>query len=275
MTPARTSAPTSHLEFPLRDQKAVGGRTSQALALLRPELLAMEPALILPVNLDVPAAAMTVLGSLELVRSFEPALTGIFGADATRPIERLELLALAALGAHAQWRMVDAGRNVRLQVRELTGIRDVLRAEAGALILHRVIAAGVIDELVGGKRSEDLCLDVLQLVSVFQRHWDVIEGGSGVGRLSLVRAENLADELLLALAERGQRQLSPAADLRNRAFSLMVHTYDDVQRLITFLRWKERDYEAIAPSLWAKRAARPRPQRKRTKADATLTKTPR
>lgn len=252
------------------DATWAGGMSSQALELLRDELLAMDPARIIPINVDLPAAAMTVLTTLAEVRSYQPALNEIFGADKTRCIDRLELVARAALGAHARWSVRPRDKDMRSLVRKLSKARDVLVAEVRPLILHGVIQPSAVDELVGGQRFDSLCLDVLQLVSIFQGQWVAVRPVSGLDEAYLARAENLADELVLALSERRQPPLSPEADLRNRAFSLMAHTYDDVRRLITYLRWKKGDQDVIAPSLWtrsstARRGRAPRAKRTRTK----------
>lgn len=258
------SGSISALDLPVAPSPS--GLASQALEQLRGELLAMDPARVLPVNVDVPAAAMTVLGALEGVRALQPALAALCGAERTQPIERLELVARAALAAHARWSMAPTDDPVGVRVRTLTKMRDVLLAELRALIAHGVVPAGVINELVGGQRFDSLCLDVLQLVSVFQQRGLRISRTTAIDAAYLGRAENLADEVLVALAERRLPQPSEAADLRDRAFSLMVHTYDDVRRLISYLRWKEGDAAAIAPSLYAKRTRR---GRRKKASDAT------
>jgi hypothetical protein len=231
------------------------------LALLRDELLAMPPAAVLPVNIDVFGAAMTVLAVLPLVTSYEPALTACFGVEQTRCIARLEPVARAALAAHARWTVAGAGESPGELARRLMTIRDTLRTEARALVLHGVLHAGVLRELVGGKAFDSLVLDVLQLTTVFQTHRDAIAGRSGIDERYLARAEQLVDDMATALGHEELRPKSDAAELRDRAFSLMAHTYDDVRRLISYLRWKERDAEQIAPSLYANRTRRSRGRR--------------
>jgi len=102
--------------------------------------------------------------------------------------------------------------------------RDTLRAEARALVLHGVLEAGVLRELVGGKRFDRLALDVLQLTSVFQAHRDAIAGRSGIDERYLARAEQQVDDMLTALGHKALGPQSAAAELRDRAFSLMAHT---------------------------------------------------
>jgi len=46
-----------------------------------------------------------------------------------------------------------------------------------------------------------------------------------------------------------------AADVRRRADTLFVRAYDEVRRIVAYLRWHEGDADSIAPSLYAKRKA--------------------
>ncbi|WP_437980893.1 hypothetical protein [Sorangium sp. So ce117] len=47
-----------------------------------------------------------------------------------------------------------------------------------------------------------------------------------------------------------------AADRRARAFSLLVHAYDQTRRAVAYLRWDEEDADTIAPSLYKGRTGR-------------------
>jgi hypothetical protein len=45
---------------------------------------------------------------------------------------------------------------------------------------------------------------------------------------------------------------------RARALSRLVRVYEEVRRMVTFLRWHQDDVDAITPSLWAGRHRRGR-----------------
>lgn len=63
--------------------------------------------------------------------------------------------------------------------------------------------------------------------------------------------------------------VSEAADVRQRAFTLFVRTYDELRRAMSYLRWHEDDVDSIIPSLWSGKA-----QRKRDAADPGPEPTP-
>ena len=47
-------------------------------------------------------------------------------------------------------------------------------------------------------------------------------------------------------------------ELRARALSRLVRVYEELRRMMTFLRWHQDDVHAITPSLWANRGRRGR-----------------
>ncbi|WP_200850180.1 hypothetical protein, partial [Klebsiella pneumoniae] len=47
---------------------------------------------------------------------------------------------------------------------------------------------------------------------------------------------------------------SPSGELRRRAYSVFVQTYDEVRRAMTYVRWEEDDVDEIVPSLYAGRS---------------------
>lgn len=249
---------------------ATDSSSSEALDVLRDELLAMDPRTLVPVNLDVPTCALLVMGVVKDLEVYRPALSELCGADRIRCLDRLDLVARAALIAHARRQAFDTGVNLQPAAAELTKIRDALHAEARALVARDVLHPGVLGELVGRNGFKNLCVDVLQLVSVFDANWFAIEGASGITRSYLARAETLADRLALALGERAQAGVTAAADIRQRAFTLLLDTYDDARRIITYLRWKEGDYDRIAPSFYANRGTGRRRGRASEEAGASV-----
>lgn len=229
-----------------------------ALDLVREELLGMDPSTLLPINVDIVAAATLVLGVVEELPSYREGLLEIFEPEWLRPLDRLELLAHAALQAHARHRACEAPANLTPLVRELTKLREVLAAEVRSLVVRDVLDGEVIGALTGLHGPKNLCVDVLQLVAVFRTNWPTLEGKTGVTPDHVERADVLCARLAKAIGKREQAGLSAAADLRNRAFTLLSRTYDDARRLLTFLRWREGDHDEIAPTFWSGRQTKRR-----------------
>jgi hypothetical protein len=223
---------------------------AQPLDIVREELLALDGRALIPINVDVAASALRVLGAAQDIASHREELVGFFGEEMTRSIDRLELLARATLQAHAKHKAAESGAEIAPLSSQLGTTRDALLAEVRALIARGVLSGSLITELSPGHGHQNQVVDVLQLVSVLRDNWDVIEHETGLALRYIDRADALANELALAVGQRGQGARSPAADLRQRAFTLLAQTYDDVRRMITFLRWKRGDAERIAPSFF-------------------------
>ena len=72
----------------------------------------------------------------------------------------------------------------------------------------------------------------------------------------LEAADALAGQVLTGIASRTgtSTEVADAADIRRRAFTLLLDTYNDARRAVAYLRYKEGDADSIAPSLYAGRA---------------------
>lgn len=80
-----------------------------------------------------------------------------------------------------------------------------------------------------------------------------------LSRADVEQASADAEAFLTALGIRNQPDSGKLeAQLRDRAYTVLVRTYDEVRRLLAFLRWEEGDADRIAPSLFAGRSARKR-----------------
>jgi hypothetical protein len=259
MTTTTSMSPTANTDTLSADHAPVSVRDDlvapQAVDLALPELLALDPRDLLPVNVDVGSASLVVLGAAAQIQSYRDQLVTKFGEEEAKAVDRLQLLAQVALEAHATHRqLVDLGVDVLALSNQVVEARHVLLAEVRALIARKVLSAGVIGELQGTHGYKNQCLDVLQLVSLMKRNWTLIQSKTGLPMEDIDRAEALAHQLALALGVREQGPRSPSGDLRQRAYTLLATTYDDARRMITYLRWKERDADRIAPSLFRGRS---------------------
>ncbi len=241
--PATTPSPTEPTPAP-------NAFPAQALEVLQRELLAIHPRELLGINVDVAAAALVVIGAAPEIRGYRAELVALCGEEMTKSVDRLEIVARAALQAHAAHRTIEGGIEVHRLSTELRKIREGLLAEVRALIARDALPAETILELQGPHGFKNQCVDVLQLVSILKDEWDVLAPETGLTALYLDRAEAAANALATAVGIRNQAARSPAAELRQRAYTLMATTYDDARRMLTFLRWREGDADRIAPSLF-------------------------
>ena len=127
-----------------------------------------------------------------------------------------------------------------------------------SLVKRKLADGSEIAELRGNVGFQNQITDTLQLVGFFRRHWARIEAVTPVTTSDLEQASTLAASLANALGEReqGPASTSAPAEVRTRAYTKLVVTWDEIRRVVTFLRWHKGDADAIAPSLWAGRGGR-------------------
>lgn len=233
--------------------------SSTALDALRAELLAIPRRDLLRVNLDVARAALVVIGAAPDIRAYRADLVDLFCEERAAIVDRIELVARAALHAHSTLRSLEAGAEVPALSAEVVSFREVLVAVVRTLVARRLLADTVLRELQGSAGFTNQSLDVLQLTSMLSERWADLGPHTGLDLAYLRRAESAANALATAVGIRNQASRSSTADLRQRAFTLLAREYDEARRLITCLRWHEGDADRIAPSFMG----RPRGGRKK------------
>lgn len=241
-------------------------RYREAYERMRPRYMAMPAEEILAPNLDVPVAAVQVIGCGGKIAVHAEAASEFPGYDGC--FETLESAALGAAHAHNLAMAASAAAPIPALVDELTVTRDNLTTDIGAAVKRGLISGDALKGLRGTRGFANLAFDVMTACTVARENWPVLEGRSAITTAELDRAEELADRLAAAvgLKEQGALIDSQSTDMRNRAFTTFVKTYDMVRKYISFLRWIEGDVDEIAPSLYAQRGA----GRRRPSEDDTL-----
>jgi hypothetical protein len=74
-------------------------------------------------------------------------------------------------------------------------------------------------------------------------NWATIAGKTAIQRSEIDQAQSLAERLITRAYHREQARAVAAETPRNRqkAFTLFVSTYDQIRRVISFVRWNEGD----------------------------------
>jgi hypothetical protein len=231
---------------------------------LLPELEAIPVCDILTVNLDVSAAVSTVLGTLPEVQSLREEMLRELPALDITCVDRLEEYAHALLYAQARCVTRSETRDDLMALAE-EGMRTrtVLYSDATALCCRGLIDEKRIADYKGLNGYRNIASDIHILVSVMLENWEALEGKCPAQRSELERAWKVANGLLrlIGLREQAPAAAAKSANDRGRAYTLFIRAYDEVRRGVTWLRWRTRDADDIAPSLYA--------GRKRRRADAS------
>jgi hypothetical protein len=255
-----TAAPFSGLDW------------EQAYESVKSDLLALTPDALLSINLDIPSAVATAAGVLPEINALRAQIqTELPGFN----IESFDKLAQYAMAAgHADSMLaVSTGPQEQLRaiVEEAGALREVLRSDAQALAKRGLIAQGSLMNLSGQRGYKNIAADLRNLVNILRANWDRIESKCATTKAEIDRAALLSSSLIqgVGLREQGPSELSDLAEMRVRAYSLFVGTYQDVRRAVAYLRGSEGDVDSIIPSLHASRNRRTRKAKEPVVEDAT------
>jgi len=215
-----------------------------------------------PINLDVPTTVTTVLGAWPEILALRAQVAVLPNFDIGR-FDKLRDYALALAHTHGAYRGLAAPPDGVVKLAEqLASTRDMLFADAMALAKRGVFDEARVMKLRSGPGYKNLAFDVVGLVQILRERWADIANRTGVQQAELDQAAQLAQRLVTSVGIKEQQPVTAngVALLRQQAYSLLLHAYDEVRRAISFLRWHEQDVESIAPSLWSGRGTRPAPE---------------
>ncbi|KYG03047.1 hypothetical protein BE21_53640, partial [Sorangium cellulosum] len=228
-----------------------------------PEIEALSPDRLIAMNLDVPRMVSQVLGVLPGLRALRPAVAEHLPTFELALLDRLETYALAAWYAHLLWLSSgDAESAVKPLLAEAAPLRENLLGDAEALARRGLLDAEAVADIRAGQGHIDTANDLVALSALFSASWSEIAGKTAATEEEVKRAGEVGPQLLAALGIREHGKgpgPTEAADKRARAFSLLVHAYDQIRRAVAYLRWDEEDADVIAPSLYKGRTGRATP----------------
>ena len=230
----------------------------EAYKRVEPELIALSPDDLAPINLEIASAVATVLflwaGILKLRDTIVRELVGF---DIVR-FDKIEDYAMA-LGHSNTMHLIAAQPPDELQAihDESAAMRETLYTDTMALIRRGFVKEASIKELKGSIGYKNIAIDLQILATVLKANWPTIEGKCGIQMSELDHALKLSTVMfsIVGFRENGSDAKVATADMRARAYTLFTRAYDDASRAIILLRWHEGDADSIAPSLHPGRSA--------------------
>jgi hypothetical protein len=222
----------------------------------KPERDAIRPEDLIRVNVDVPSAVATVLGTLPEVTALRADVVKNLPTFDIAHLDRLHTYAMALSHAFVQSKSStsEVDKLQELNV-EATALRDTLHEDVKALARRGLVNPEAFRTCKGLMGYKIVATDLQVLATVARGNWGAIQGKCGITLDELDRAEKVAAHMLrlVGLREQAPEAVAAAAEDRDRAFTLFMRSYDQVRRAVLFLRWDEGDHDKIAPSLYAGR----------------------
>lgn len=212
-------------------------------------------------NVDPSVAVSVILGALPGLQPLRDAMCKQLPDTPVHRIDALETYCYAALHVYtASLTTTDAERDIVALMAEATPLRKRLLMDAVPAAERGLLDAEGLDQVPRGIGRFDVARALLALGALFREGWSKLKGRTAVTDAELQQATKLGVDLLAAL---GHEDQSPAPTrevlaLRMRAYSLLLDTWDECRRAVTYLRWHEDDVADFTPALTGPRGPRAR-----------------
>ena len=205
-----------------------------------------------PMNVDVPAAASIAMAVATRIQGLVKEAAREVPNAQRRYLERLADYAKAAWFAYLMNQSrVDPSEVARL-LEEATALRGKLVIWADALVHSGIFDAHAVAAIREGAGNKDVAGDLVALSAIYRAQHAVIVGKCDVTDADIARAGELGMQLFAAVSTREQA-IAPsttetAVQLR-RAWTLLDRAYNQVRRIVTYLRWDSDEIDLLVPSL--------------------------
>ena len=227
-------------------------RTAAAFERVKADLFALSADELQQVSLDITAAFSTVMGVLPEVRALRDQMVKDLPAFDVARFDKLEDYALALAFTQSKYLLATQPPD-DLEPLSLQNLkyRERLLAEATAMSLHGLVNSAQLQNLKGANGKKNVATDVWMLSDLLLDNWDKLQGRALSTREDIQKANDGATRVLeiMGLREQGPAIVAEAADRRLRAFTLLMVTYEDAQRAVTYLRGTKNDADTIIPNL--------------------------
>lgn len=203
-------------------------------------------------NVEIPYLVTTVLGSEAKLKTLRDRCVADMPREDPTVFDVVASQALALLYARA---LHQSSTQPTLPLTQISDRavqwHNILSAGAQFAITRGLLNSGVLRDLRGTVGYRNLGADVVMLIALFRNNEAVLAGRTGVSREDLDEAEALAYQMLSAVGERDQKPATVATtlDVRQRLYTLFSETWDDILRIVTYLRWDHGDAHEHAPSV--------------------------
>lgn len=228
-----------------------------ALAAVTPELQAMPPEQLLPVNLDLSVVCTTAGGKLPDLLALGPQFETL--PDLDRPlIDKLPVYLRAVAFAHASYLYsTQTASPLPALAADCEARFAVLEHAAQTFIDEGLLPAETLSAYGKEQGYRPRALEMLHLTALLRTHEPPLPPHPSLTAEKLDAAALAGSKLFEAVGERDRLEstASDATHLRQRAFSRFARAWDEARRAVLYLRWHHGDADILAPSLYVGRGA--------------------
>lgn len=239
----------------LRDEALV----EEAYERVRADLEAVPEAQLTQLNVDVHAATRAILGALPEMQALRGRLVQALPEFDVEAFDKLEDYVWALRYAQATYYIAtQPPDDLEEMTEEGTKLRDRMVADMKALQAFGLVGSKALESLKGGLGYNNLAIDLDILSRGMTEEWPRISAHAHTTLDEVNTAYRIGARLtrIAGLREQGPARLAAAAELRMRAFTVLLRTYEEARDAIGYIRRHQGDVDSIAPSLYPGRARR-------------------
>lgn len=230
------------------------GNPDECYERLLPEALALKEESLVPVNVDIPSALLTVMSVARKLPSLKSGLQALPWFPLPEVLCLPEYV-LALYSAHL--RFVAANEPLTSFWELLARAREsrrLLLLDAKLLMSCGTLSAGLLRELSRTRGYKSVAFDLAKLSQLYRDNWELVQGRTGVREHEIEACRNLALTLVDAISRKEGKcpQVAAAMSIRQRMFVLLAGVYDELRRGVSYMRWHEGDADRLVPSLYRK-----------------------
>ena len=243
----------------VKESLSVTGNHRKAYESSLPEILGLPQDEIQAVNTDVIMAVGRVRVTCGRIQGLRGEVVTKLNDFDLKLWDNLETYSFALLHANTVW---DIARKT---IADLDDLTQQARKQFELLyaVVQVLVNRGLVKPFhlkVAKKRRGRLrfAYGLLGLVEVLREAWPTVADKTGLTESELTHAEALGEQLSrgVALQNSPIEQLKKLAELRDRAFTVLVRAYGQVRHALQYLRRENNDAERYAPSLYGGRRSR-------------------
>lgn len=204
-------------------------------------------------RVDDAAACRTVEASHEKLVPLRETFIAKCGPEAGPAIDLMFPLARGTLAAIVALQLSNTSRSLRDLHQDVMEKRGLVWNALESLVHRKIVRAEQFAGAQDVQGYEAIKQSVLSLVLWARNNWALVETHTHLTKDDLAEAEHAAMRLHVAVTRRdGQSEKNPVEDLRNRALIALVRHYEEIRRMVRYVRHYEGDAELLAPTLYQK-----------------------
>ncbi len=208
-------------------------------------------------RLDVPVVCTMASAAVRSAGPLREEMIAQFPGLAERTLGSLVESAWAARQAEVEHEGQEQGGEHAELYAEVVAMHERLLVDADSLAIRGHLSRERLAAFRDARSHQGALNGLIGVLGALREKWSAVAAHTPITAADLTRADALAKRFEAALGNRPQGGNRAATmETRLRALSVLVYEYEDLRRMVMFLRHHQGDADRFVPSLYAGRGGR-------------------